>query len=97
MHLFADVLFPAAQVLLLLTNQLPSSLYPVGYQVASLYHCSCRCLLALLFVNTKCYTTFSISISVTNLCVSSLSIASSFCLCFNSKSRLNLSTSLGAF
>ena len=49
------------------------------------------------FLQTKYSTTFSISISVTSLCLSSICIASSFCLCFNSKSRLNLSASLGAF
>jgi hypothetical protein len=50
-----------------------------------------------LFLDTKYDTTLSISISVTNLCVSSMCIASSFCLRFAFKSRSNLSASLGAF
>src|SRR5918995_5392059 len=45
----------------------------------------------LLFLNTKYNTTFSISLSVTNLSVSSTCIASSFCPSFHFKICLSLS------
>jgi hypothetical protein len=41
------------------------------------------------FASNQCNTTLSISISVTNLCVSSMCIASSFSLSFAFKSRSN--------
>ncbi len=53
--------------------------------------------LPFMFLQTKNSTTFNISISVINLSVSSLSVASSFCFLFNFKRFSNFSGSLGAF